>query len=120
MLGSVETIYKSIKGEVMHKNLKDIRILYDNVDVLENLEADPFSMFLDDVILASQNQNITTLMLHSGSVVYNAIVVAKSAIQCLIHENTEVDELINSLVPGDIIILEGKRVQFLEIVLPKN
>lgn len=120
MLGSVETIYKSIKGEVMHKNLKDIRILYDNVDVLENLEADPFSMFLDDVILASQNQNITTLMLHSGSVVYNAIVVAKSAIQCLIHENTEVDELINSLVPGDIIILEGKRVQFLEIDTGKN
>ena len=102
------------------KMLKDINIIYEGIDVTEKLKADPFSMFFDDVMCTFKNQKIMTLMLHSGSVVYNAIVIARAAIQCLIYENADVDELINSLTPGDIIILEGKRVQFLEINTGKN
>lgn len=67
-------------------------------------------------ILDSEERHTTTLALNTGSIFYHAMAVAVASLACLFYHNTDVEELIETLSIGDILIVDGERVRYQGII----
>lgn len=96
-------------------NVKDIfnsiTISYDGLEINNIGVLKDYGEYLCD-LLDSPDHHSAALMLHTGSIYYQTIAITIAAIHCLFYDNTDIDELIQKLKPGDILIMDGERVRF--------
>ena len=96
-------------------NVKDIfnsiTISYDGLELNYIGVLKDYGEYLCD-LLDSPDRHSAALMLHTGSIYYQAIAITIAAIHCLFYDNTDIDELIQKLKPGDMLIMDGERVRF--------
>lgn len=91
--------------------LNHIEICYNNINLTKITALKNYAEFLCDAI-DSKSRHTSAIGLHTGSVYYQAMSVAVSAIGCLFYHNTDNADLIKSLNIGDMLIIDGERVRF--------
>lgn len=91
-----------------------ISISYDGVDLtsLESLHA--YGEYICE-LFDDNEKHVASLLLHTGSEYYQVIAVAVSALKILLHSNTDMDELLQSLKIGDRLLVDGQRAKFLGV-----
>lgn len=91
-----------------------ISVLYDGVDLkaFENLRSygEYICGLCDD-----DEKHVASLLLHTGSEYYQVMAVVLAALKCLLHGNTDLDELVHSLKVGDLLLVNGERAKFLGV-----
>ncbi len=60
-------------------------------------------------------KHVASLLLHTGSEYYQVIAVVVSALKILLHSNTDMDGLLQSLKVGDLLLVDGQRAKFLGV-----
>lgn len=91
-----------------------ISISYDGVDLtsVETLHAYGeyiCGLFDDD------EKHVASLLLHTGSEYYQVVAVVVAALKILLHSNTDMDALLQSLKVGDLLLVDGQRAKFLGV-----
>ena len=91
-----------------------ISILYDGVDLtsLEALHA--YGEYICE-LFDDDEKHMTSLLLHTGSEYYQVIAIVISALKILLQNNTDMDELLQSLKVGDLLLIDGQRAKFLGV-----
>lgn len=91
-----------------------ISISYDGVDLtsLETLHA--YGEYICE-LFDDDEKHVASLLLHTGSEYYQVIAVVVAALKILLHSNTDMDELLQSLKVGDLLLVDGQRAKFLGV-----
>lgn len=91
-----------------------ISISYDGVD-LTSLEAlHTYGEYICG-LFDDDERHVASLLLHTGSEYYQVIAVVVSALKILLHSNSDMDELLQSLKVGDLLLVDGQRAKFLGV-----
>ena len=64
-------------------------------------------------VLESEEKHENALMLNSGSSFYHVLTISLSALYCVLYKNTDILDLIEQLIPGELLIIDGERVKFI-------
>lgn len=91
-----------------------ISILFDgnNLTEMENLYN--YGEYICD-LLDGDAKHTTSLLLHTGSEYYQVVAIVLSALNVLLNNNTDLDDLLQSLQEGDLLLVDGQRVKFLGV-----
>lgn len=88
-----------------------IDVVYDGVELNKIMALKEYGDFLCDVI-DSEDRHTGAIALHTGSEYYQAIAIAVAVLGCLFYHNTDIKELIETLIIDDILLLDGQRIRF--------
>ena len=88
-----------------------ISIIYSGVELNKIKELKEYGEYICN-LLDSDEKHSAALLMHTGSNFYRVVAISVAAIHCLFYSNTDVDELISTLAGGEMLLLNGERVQF--------
>jgi len=91
--------------------LQGISVLYEGIELNKFKALKEYSEYLCEII-DSEDKHTAAISLHTGSVYYQLMAIALAALGCLFYRNTDTTELVESLSPGDLLIIDGQRVRF--------
>ena len=94
---------------------REVSISYMGIELNKMLPLRRYGEYLCE-ILDSEERHTTTLALNTGSIYYHAMAVAAASLACLFYRNTDVEELIENLSIGDMLIVDGERVRYQGII----
>ncbi|MDE6758429.1 MAG: DrmE family protein [Clostridia bacterium] len=91
--------------------LQKINVIYDGVELNKIKALNEYADFLCEVV-DSDEKHTTAITLNTGSPYYQAMAIAVVVLRCLFYHNTDVEEMIESLRAGDMLMIDGKRAIF--------
>lgn len=91
-----------------------ISISYDGVDLTSLETLHTYGEYICE-LFDDDEKHVASLLLHTGSEYYQVIAVVVSALKVLLHSNTDMDELLQSLQVGDLLLVDGQRAKFLGV-----
>ncbi|MFI3164101.1 MAG: DrmE family protein [Bacillota bacterium] len=98
----------------LRKIVNECKIYYGREEVSHIAIMQCLEEFLSE-FLGGLDEKKSAVVLHTGSTIYNCIVIFFSACLCGISDNISKDDLINTLVPGAKLLMGKDRVEFLGI-----
>lgn len=99
--------------------VNDIKVFYRNIEISSFAPVSSYAQFVISAI-DNEERHTAALALHTGSIFYQAMLVAVATLACLSDKKIETNELVSSLSIGDKLLIDGKRAIFLGIKCGKD
>lgn len=100
---------KSI-ANVMHKLIEKCEVCVNGYVISKELLMSSFSYFLSSTI--EKDKHNINIILHTGSICFDAMILAYAAFSDILYDNTDPDEMLHSLSAGDMVLYYRKRYVF--------
>ena len=88
--------------EAMNKIIKSCDVCIDGNVISQELLLATFSDFILSTI--EKEKHNVSIVLHTGSVCFDAIILACAAVSNLLYNQTNANDIISQLIPGDVVL----------------